>query len=772
MLLVYNRSATDITLTGTSIVVPQSPAPPSRGPGVNVTSELKGLTGPEYTALEAQRAANNLSYEWSGSPEFSTGTLVTQAPVLEEVIEGDTYDYIIVGAGTAGAPLAKMLTDDLTTSVLVIESGVNENTNPDILNPESTQNFARYVRTSAAAIHSQTDGRVYSEGNAWGGGSAVNYQQAVRLTPEVAADWATVDAQWDYPALLPLMKYMETFTPGAGVPNNAAERGAAGPLSIESGEALNGANAFNVAAAAAMNVTIVQDHNDKTLADVGLSPYQGFFSGGFAQRSFAGTAFLGPTVVDPNTGLGVSGRKLTIVHGKCDKAIMEFTGSGPEAKGVRYLTQKDGRSVMVDVFASTKVILCAGAYHDAAILQRSGVGDATLLGDLDIPIYKANSNVGAHMHSHAGPYAYLPAAANPGDWIDASFPPVFFSDLSGANGLGAADGVRRVQGTFILSPFFFVLPVEEQLAYGIFPFAQMGVIGLSFNMEPARDGTVAINERNPMKDLAVNFNMYDGPGGAAYMAAQVKILKMFANVSLATTDSFPLYPPASAYPDSFATTGGVHDADDATNTLAAAVPTDLATSQTALNEIKAAFNAHLTQAGVHGADDLSGGIVSADATDQPTAEVLANEIKARLAAHLASGDYHVVSDQYNGVEAPAAVDLTTLVDLTAELQTKYTGHLTQKKQVGGQESGANEDDVLVQMVNNNYILTFHACGTARMSADDTTGVVDGNLDVHGVGKLAVCSNASVKSTPKGNNSYIAYVMGLQKAKIEGATTPY
>jgi len=244
-------------------------------------------------------------------------------------------------------------------------------------------------------------------------------------------------------------------------------------------------------------------------------------------------------------------------------------------------------------------------------------------------------------------------------------------------------------------------------------------------------------------------------------------------MSLEWTDQLPLFPPASAYPTTFATAGGVHSVDDAVNTLVAAVPTDLPTSITALNDIKAKFNAHLAQATVHFTDDVSNTVVSADAADQATSETLANELKARLNSHESSGDvfggaYHFVADAYNAVASPDAIDLPTLVALSAELQTAYTAHLTQKKQVGEQA----DDAQLEAIIRENYIITFHACGTARMSATDADGVVDGNLDVHGINKLAVCSNSSVKSTPKGNNSYIAYVMGLQKAKIEGASTPF
>lgn len=82
MLLVFNKSAAPITLSGLTVVVPLSAAPPARGPGVNVTSELRGLSGGQYTALEAQRALGSLEYEWTGDPEYSVSPLAFVGPAL------------------------------------------------------------------------------------------------------------------------------------------------------------------------------------------------------------------------------------------------------------------------------------------------------------------------------------------------------------------------------------------------------------------------------------------------------------------------------------------------------------------------------------------------------------------------------------------------------------------------------------------------------------------------------------------------------------------
>ena len=75
-LFVYNITGVPVTLAAGNPVkiIPASVAPPSRGVGIDVTKSLKGLTGPNYTALEAQRVAT-LVYEWSTLPEYPVGVL-------------------------------------------------------------------------------------------------------------------------------------------------------------------------------------------------------------------------------------------------------------------------------------------------------------------------------------------------------------------------------------------------------------------------------------------------------------------------------------------------------------------------------------------------------------------------------------------------------------------------------------------------------------------------------------------------------------------------
>lgn len=82
--------------------------------------------------------------------------------------------------------------------------------------------------------------------------------------------------------------------------------------------------------------------------------------------------------------------------------------------------------------------------------------------------------------------------------------------------------------------------------------------------------------------------------------------------------------------------GMAHLLADTTNVIAAAVATSLATAQTLANELKADYNAHRSQAGVHPNNDGGNAITSADATDQTSLNTLLNEIKTDFNAHMAA----------------------------------------------------------------------------------------------------------------------------------------
>ena len=451
------------------------------------------------------------------------------------------YDYVIVGAGTAGAALAYWLSQDCKTSVLVIEGGDDRRDDPVVsLNEVGGITFPtddvvelhwHHPVQFGSFPNNQLDSsfQIYTEGRMWGGSSGHNYMLAVRGSPDIYNAWATGtgESRWAYDQLLPAMRYLETYTPN-GTPIDTAQRGILGPLYITQ-LATNPGSSFYTATGT-VNAPYKTDYNNPTLGDVLASAGQIYTPPNLLTRSYAATAFLGPDVVDED-GYGVCGRKLTIVsHAIAHKVLVECSDKGPKAIGVRYYQAPANAQNkepcepcenIIDAHARCKVILCAGAIQDPQILQRSGIGPKDVLDPLGIEVIVDNPNVGRNIQNHYGPFAFI--LSNPGDPIPSEGVQVFV-DLSGPH-TGPPTGIRQFQ-----------LLINTN-----------GGI-LAFNLRPAALGTVEIKSSDPTVPALTQLHFLEDEGDIQDM---IKVLKVIADISLAYTGIMPFAPSADLYPNTF-----------------------------------------------------------------------------------------------------------------------------------------------------------------------------------------------------------------------------
>lgn len=460
------------------------------------------------------------------------------------------YDYVIVGAGTAGSVLARLLTDNLTTSVLVLEAGEYHGDDPRIRNgflfgdPDLANDPAYSIPRffePGGINKGQAGVAVYSEHQLWGGGSAANGMSAVQGTRRLYNVWATVGGpQWGYDALLPPKRFLEHFFPNAVTPPNPVERGFTGPLNIIQDPPLPPNPIYPAIAAAAQIPLNYLDYNDSTYGEVGVTASQWFKLNDV--RSDAQTAFLGPDIVDPVTGLGVGGRRLQILsRATAVKIIIE----GNTAVGMRYFIQNAPDDVR-DVFAK-KVILSAGSIASPQLLQLSGIGPSALLNSLGIPVVLDNPHVGQHGYNHyfpTGTIRRVPFGPPPGFEVRAD---QFFADISGNNIVQANDGIRRAQ--VYMLPFNNATPRAILTALGVQDEPAWSFIG--FNMQPNNLAEVNIVSIDPLDDPKVLMHYYeDGsvPGRKSDILRAIDMYRMYANISIQYTGQLPLYPPPSHYP--------------------------------------------------------------------------------------------------------------------------------------------------------------------------------------------------------------------------------
>ena len=293
------------------------------------------------------------------------------------------YDYIIVGAGSAGCVLAYRLTEDPSVRVLLLEAGGSD-AHPFITMPRGLARIMsnpRYIWPFATRPEERSNNAAefWARGKTLGGSSAVNGMVYVR---GAAADYDRLaeltSEDWNWTNIAQAYRAIEAHELGAG-----PTRGGSGPLRISLPEHRSRMTEALLKAGNAMGLATLDDINDPEDRErIGYAP-RTIFKG---RRQSASAAFLRPILRRPN---------LTVKTGvRIDRVLFE----GSRAAGV--VGSDKGAAVRFE--AGREIILSAGAHASPAILQRSGVGDPAHLAGLDIPLVADVPQVGANLFEHRG----------------------------------------------------------------------------------------------------------------------------------------------------------------------------------------------------------------------------------------------------------------------------------------------------------------------------------------------------------------------------------
>ena len=291
------------------------------------------------------------------------------------------YDYVIVGAGSAGCVVASRLAEMPDLRVLLIEQGP-PNTSWTVRIPGGLrENFkpgGRYMRWYPTVPQPGLHGRVidHPRGTGLGGSSLVNGLVYLRGNPHDYERWEAEGAQgWSYANLLPYFKRMETCAEEAD-----EYRGGAGPVGVRRQESLHPLNAAFLAAGREAGYPVTGDVNG--FQQEGFCRFDMNVDKGY--RSSAGYAFIEKR--GPRSNLAV--RTGAIVR----RLIFE----GRRAVGVEY--QQGGRLRIAR--AEREIVLSAGAVGSPHILLLSGVGPAGALRRLGIAIVQDLPGVGGNLQDH------------------------------------------------------------------------------------------------------------------------------------------------------------------------------------------------------------------------------------------------------------------------------------------------------------------------------------------------------------------------------------
>src|SRR6202158_3515284 len=296
----------------------------------------------------------------------------------------DTFDYVIVGAGSAGCVLTNRLSEDQANSICVLEAGPRD-WHPYIHLPAG---FIKTFHMKSINWAYQQEPGAYTGGRSihaprgmtLGGSSSINGHIYNRGQRQDFDTWAQLGNRgWGYPDVLPYFKRLERRV-GEG---EDAFRGRDGNLTVTTMDWRDPLCEAFMAGAISLGIPRNPDYNGAI--QEGVSYAQRTIQNGL--RVSAATAFLRPAMKRPN------------VHVRTHAHATGIVFEGKRAIGVRYVKGGKG-GTPTEVRAAKEVILAGGTYNSPQLLQLSGIGSPDLLASLGIEVRHALAGVVEGLQDH------------------------------------------------------------------------------------------------------------------------------------------------------------------------------------------------------------------------------------------------------------------------------------------------------------------------------------------------------------------------------------
>ncbi|MDE2383121.1 MAG: choline dehydrogenase [Alphaproteobacteria bacterium] len=302
-------------------------------------------------------------------------------------LAANTFDFIIIGSGSAGSVLASRLSEDRRNKVLVLEYGGTDRgpliQMPSALSYPMNMNLYNWGFETEPEPHLNNRRLVTPRGKVMGGSSSINGMVYVRGHAKDFDTWAEMGATgWSYADVLPYFKRQENVEGG-----DPGWRGHDGPLYVKKGIRKNPLYQAFIDAGHQAGYPVSQDYNGHQ--QEGFAAFEMTVHNGL--RWSAANAYLWPAIkkgrIDMETG--AMARRILF--------------DGKKAIGVEYEQGGEIKTAM----ASREVIVSASTINSPAILQRSGIGAPEVLKAAGVNLVHALPGVGENLHDHLEIYFQL-----------------------------------------------------------------------------------------------------------------------------------------------------------------------------------------------------------------------------------------------------------------------------------------------------------------------------------------------------------------------------